>query len=145
MKIQLKNWRVKEVLFNVLAPEIQQEQPEEKKRNSFSLGFGKFLVKEEKKQFSIGFQVRLSDEEFTLKTEMFFFFETDINLEEEFIDSTFANINAPAIAFPYMRAFISNFTLQAGFRPVMLPSVNFVEFKNNDKEEESFDQSTKDE
>ena len=142
MKIQLKDWKVKEDAFNITDSEIQQE---EKKKNSFSLGFGAFLIKEDNNQFGIGFDSTISDDEFILKVEMLFFFETDMLLEENFINSSFAKINAPAIAFPYLRAFISNFTLQSGFDPVMLPSVNFVEFKNKDKEEESFDQSTKDE
>ena len=37
-------------------------------------------------------------------------------------------INAPAIAFPYLRSFLSILTMQAGYPPVMIPSVNFVEF-----------------
>ncbi|WP_222708016.1 protein-export chaperone SecB [Algibacter pacificus] len=53
-------------------------------------------------------------------------FKLDKDISEEFKLSDFPKINAPAIAFPYLRAYISNLTLQSGFEPVMLPSINFV-------------------
>ena len=62
---------------------------------------------------------------------MLFTFGLDEDITEEFKVSDFPKINAPAIAFPYLRAFISNVTLQSGFNPVMLPSINFVEFAKN--------------
>lgn len=144
MKIRLKEWKVKETLFKLIE-EVKLDNTPKKKENSFNLAFGNFIPDDNKNEFGIGFQVEVKDEEFTLNVEMVFLFDTDSKLPDNFKDSPFANINAPAIAFPYLRAFISNFTLQAGFPPVMLPSVNFVEFKNKDKEEESFDQGTKDE
>ena len=53
-------------------------------------------------------------------------FRLDEEITEEFKLSDFPKINAPAIAFPYLRALVSNITLQSGFDPVMLPSINFV-------------------
>lgn len=53
-------------------------------------------------------------------------FETDAEINQEFIDSNFPYVNAPAIAYPFVRAFISNLTLNSGYSPIMLPSVNFV-------------------
>ena len=47
-------------------------------------------------------------------------------VDEKFKQSDFLTINAPAIAFPYVRSYISNLTLQSGFSPIILPSVNFV-------------------
>jgi preprotein translocase subunit SecB len=36
--------------------------------------------------------------------------------------------NAPAIAFPYLRSFISTLTLNAGYILAVLLSINFVNF-----------------
>lgn len=52
-------------------------------------------------------------------------FKLDNELDDEFIKSHFPQVNAPAIAFPYLRAFVSTLLLNAGFEPIMLPSVNF--------------------
>ena len=59
-------------------------------------------------------------------------FETSEKVSADFENSPFARINAPAIAFPYVRAFISNFTLNSGYNPVLLPSFNFVEMAKGD-------------
>jgi len=40
--------------------------------------------------------------------------------------TTFMRINSPAIVYPYVRAFIANFTLTAGINPINLPVLNFV-------------------
>ena len=58
--------------------------------------------------------------------EALFMFSVDGEITEGFKLSDFPKINAPAIAFPYLRAYISNLTLQSGLEPVMLPSINFV-------------------
>ena len=53
-------------------------------------------------------------------------FSTNIEITTEFKHSSFIKVNAPAIAFPYVRVFISNMTLNAGYNPVVLPSFNFI-------------------
>jgi len=54
---------------------------------------------------------------------------------EKAIYDNFVNINAPAIAFPYLRAFVSNLTVQAGMAPIILPPVNFTSnIKPSEKE-----------
>ncbi|WP_236195476.1 protein-export chaperone SecB [Pseudomonas glycinae] len=60
-------------------------------------------------------------------------FNINVPVDEEFKSSNFPYVNAPAIAYPYLRAFISNLTLNAGFAPVMLPSLNFVAMKDKIK------------
>lgn len=54
-------------------------------------------------------------------------FTTDEEIDEEFRKSSFPYVNAPAIAYPYLRAYISTITLNSGYMPVMLPSINFAE------------------
>jgi preprotein translocase subunit SecB len=61
------------------------------------------------------------------------YFETSEPINQEFKSGDFPYVNAPAIAFPFLRAFVANFTLAAGCDPVMLPAVNFVALKDEIK------------
>lgn len=119
MKIQLDNWKVINMNFAFL---------DENKRdnNSFDLKSGSFFPENEKKSFGVGFNLEVKDSDFDLSIETLFMFILDEEITEEFKLSDFPKINAPAIAFPYLRALVSNLTLQSGFDPVMLPSINFV-------------------
>ena len=38
--------------------------------------------------------------------------------------STFTNVNAPAILFPYVRAYVSALTALSGIEPITLPTLN---------------------
>ena len=53
-------------------------------------------------------------------------FETDSEFDDDFKNSSFVRINAPAIAFPFIRSYVAHITLIAGFESVILPSVNFT-------------------
>lgn len=68
------------------------------------------------------------DEIYDLSVEYHTIFECDKVVTAEFLESDFAKISAPAIGFPYVRAFISNYTIQAGLPPLILPSINFIQF-----------------
>jgi preprotein translocase subunit SecB len=52
-------------------------------------------------------------------------FESSTEIDDNFLNSDFAKINAPAIAFPFLRAFVSTFSLNAGYSPIVLPAFNF--------------------
>jgi len=80
-------------------------------------------------QFAIVLEIGLTNKRktFKFKTKATAHFEASEKINENFANSPFARINAPAIAFPYVRTFISNFTLNSGYNPIMLPSFNFVE------------------
>ncbi|MEZ8657737.1 protein-export chaperone SecB [Vibrio cyclitrophicus] len=65
-----------------------------------------------------------------LNVEYSAFFELDEDVNQEFMDSMFPKVNAPAIAYPYLRAFISTILLNAGYDPVILPSINFQAIAN---------------
>ncbi len=51
------------------------------------------------------------------------FFEFDTELDEEMKDGFF-NQNAPAILFPYIRAYISTLSTLSGLKPIILPTLN---------------------
>jgi len=57
-------------------------------------------------------------------------FDTDEVITSQFKESHFPKVNAPAIAYPFLRAFVANLMLNSGFDPLMLPTINFTTFKN---------------
>lgn len=50
-------------------------------------------------------------------------FESDVDLTKE---KNFIEINAPAILFPYIRAYVSALTGLSGLSPVVLPTYNMT-------------------
>lgn len=63
-------------------------------------------------------------------------FIVDIDITEEFMSSHFARINAPAIVYPFVRAFITNLTVNGGYPPIILPAVNFQKLAEEQSEEQ---------
>ncbi|MDE6291770.1 MAG: protein-export chaperone SecB [Muribaculaceae bacterium] len=61
--------------------------------------------------------------DFSLKMRIVGSFEADENVESQQLNA-FIALNAPAILFPYIRAFISSITAQAGIQPIIIPTVN---------------------
>lgn len=80
------------------------------------------------KSFGISFEIGLKNKakDFSLHIVAIAHFETDTVITKEFMESDFVFINAPAIAFPYLRAYISTVTLNSGYSPIVLPAFNFV-------------------
>ncbi len=128
MKIQLKNWKIANLSMSLLDERTKRDN------DSFDLESGNFFSDdEENNTFGVAFKLNINDRSFDLIIEAFFNFEiVDEKRTEDFKLSSFPKINAPAIAFPYLRAFVSNLTLQSGLEPVILPSINFVQLANND-------------
>lgn len=127
MNIQLKGWKV-------LKLEFKANEKKSKKDNTFDLGTNSFFLDEEQNVFFVDFSIEIRDKEFSLSLEANFKFQLEGEGDfEAFKKSTFPRVNAPAIAFPYLRAFISVYTQQAGYKSVILPSINFIEL---DKENE---------
>jgi preprotein translocase subunit SecB len=92
-----------------------------------SLNFKSEIIKDEElNKFSVHFLLNLKNKNFDLSINSVAVFLTDVKLESDFLESDFCNINAPAIAFPYIRTYVSNLTLNSGFNPIILPSFNFV-------------------
>jgi preprotein translocase subunit SecB len=83
---------------------------------------------DEPKMYIVEFKVQMKDKEkdinFSLKA--IALFESENEIDDDFKNSSFANQNSPAIAFPFVRSFISTFTTNAGLEPIILPSFNFA-------------------
>ena len=52
-------------------------------------------------------------------------FEFDRDVDEK-LKSTFFNSSAPAILFPYVRAYVTTLTGLSGVNPVILPTLNLA-------------------
>jgi preprotein translocase subunit SecB len=129
MTIQLNDWKVKELTFSIIENSSRDE-------NGFTLETANIFFDNNKDEFAVIIKVNISDVLFDLKIESFFTFKLDEEITEDFKLSDFPKINAPAIAFPYLRAYISNLTLQSGVEPVILPSINFVKLAERKKKDE---------
>lgn len=127
MKLKLLYYRV----VNLNLESIEQDSPLTQQSNELDLQVGQFYPEDKPNIFGVGFRVSFKQDGYALKMEMRFFFETDEIITDEFKNSSFPIVNAPAIAFPYLRSYLSIITLQSGYPPVMLPSINFVEFSKN--------------
>lgn len=79
------------------------------------------------KKYAITYNLELLNEKFNLSIEAVAHFVTEKPIDDNFKSSNFTKVNSPAISFPYLRVFVSNFILNAGFEPVILPAFNFVQ------------------
>ncbi len=120
MDLQLASTKVKKIIL--------EEREIESDENSFNFIVG--ASAENKNIFVVIFNLKISDEHenYFLETTYEASFITNEEIDDNFMNSNFPKINAPAIAFPYFRAFISTITQQAGFNTVVLPSVNFIKY-----------------
>lgn len=60
-------------------------------------------------------------------------FETDTEIDEDYLNDSMVQINAPAIVFPFIRAFINTVSTNAGFKPIILPAINFAQMSSQNK------------
>lgn len=83
---------------------------------------------EDKKIFIVEFRanVKNTSQSFSLTTRFHVVFQSEREMTAEDLESPGIRINAPAIAFPFLRSFITTVTANAGYHPVILPSINFV-------------------
>ena len=96
--------------------------------SEFEFEYNVSFVKSNPKTFLLCFHIKIyNPKEFTLALDYNFIFSTTDDITDSFISSHFPIINAPAIAFPFIRVFISNITLNSGFQPTILPSINFTQ------------------
>jgi preprotein translocase subunit SecB len=102
-----------------------------------TLNFGQAYSEEDSKKFSILFKVVISNpnKDFVMSVNVTAHFESSVNVDNEFKKSSFVQISAPAIAFPFVRAFISNLTLNSGYNPIILPSFNFIKIADDNQKE----------
>lgn len=94
-----------------------------------SLNIEKEFSVDNKKSFRVVFHFSAQSESFNLQLKATAHFSTLDDIQEKDKFSTFLNVTAPAVAFPYVRTFISNLTLNTGYAPIVLPTFNFVQMQ----------------
>lgn len=133
MKISLNRTVINTVDFSIA--DINSAEIHNKNNGEFHVNFDKIFDEQNLKTFIIKFNIKVVDAEelFSLKMSVNAYFDTDEDIDEDFKNSSFPNINAPAIAYPFLRAQVSQITLIAGINPVMLPTINFTNFLKSPK------------
>ena len=98
---------------------------------NLNLKHGISYPKDNNKNYVITFDIEIFNvsQEFSLKVKYAALFQSKKEIDEDFKNSSFVQISSPAIAFPYVRSFISNLTINSGFSPVIFPSINFTKTK----------------
>jgi len=103
--------------------------PKSNNEDYFNLDYSPKFYTKDKKIFSIFFDVSLKTKnEYSVDIKYETIFKTSEEIDDEFKNSHFPYVNTPAIGFPFLRAFVSFMTLNAGYKPLILPSINFVNY-----------------
>jgi preprotein translocase subunit SecB len=93
--------------------------------NKFS--FGHAFSEENSNNFLLIFDISINlEEDFLLDVTYLAEFETSEPIDIE-RDKKLLAVNAPAIAYPFLRSYIATVLLNSGHPSVMLPTVNFIE------------------
>lgn len=117
---------------------LVNEGNEPKLKDDFQLSFVNGYSEEDESSFDVRFSLSISsmEEGFVLDLEYKGLFSTDEPISEDFKESHFPSMNAPAIAYPFLRSFINTITVNSNLNPVILPTINFQELVCQQKEAE---------
>ena len=138
--IKLLDFQVSELLVN-----NSSLFSNKKKENEFEIKIGykieyfdvedKSEIINENRNYTVNFNVLLTDSKkgLTVKLNASALFEAQNKITEEFKNSQFVRTNSPAIAFPYLRSFITTLTSNTGIGQVILPTMNFSQMESEDK------------
>lgn len=82
------------------------------------------IFEEDNKMFILTLNVLVKDKKSSLEVKMTVTgkFEYETNDKQELVP--YLGFNAPAIMFPYIRAYITNITALGGMSPIILPTLN---------------------
>ncbi|NLB25680.1 MAG: protein export chaperone secb [Bacteroidales bacterium] len=118
-KFQFRNYKILKSHF-----EIKNENHS----NTINLNFEpKGIINRENSCFKLQLGVQIEDAEKSFLINVVivadFYFDTDISPEHL---NTYFYVNAPALLFPYVRAYISTLTTLSGINPINLPTLNLT-------------------
>lgn len=140
MSIRLLDYRALKIVFlpnEKLVNYLYEFGEGEGEGNIPSISYEAVFPKEDKNTFFIHFKIDINkpDEEHedfgSLEVDFLARFSHNEEITKEFRDSHFPRVNAPAIAYPFLRAFINNLFINAGYEPVFLPTYNFTKSVKN--------------
>lgn len=119
-------------LVSTKAKSLQLQSLEDDSEETLHLGFEAKYSESQDTIFQIEFEIELRSKDAHMKVVFEAEFEVEGKIEGELKSSPFVRVNAPAIAYPFLRSFISTTLLQAGYVPVILPTINFTAFKESE-------------
>ena len=135
-KFQFKGFIIKKAVFD-----RKDGEPSLK----FNLDFSpRGLVNKKESCYQLHLGVKISDELeiFIIEVEAIADFYFDAEIDPNLLGKMFY-INAPAILFPYVRAYITTLTTLSGLKPLILPTLNLIslgeELKKNTVEVDKCD------
>lgn len=125
--------QIRLVTFRAAKVELSCHPLPEDFEGDFQIKLGDLLIPEKPNYFAKVFTIDIKTTSFGtemvhVNVEYHTVFECSHGIDENFLRTEFGRISAPAIGFPFVRAFISTLSLQAGLAPIILPSINFVQF-----------------
>lgn len=80
-------------------------------------------LNEQKIAFPMEVLIENEDKSLRVQVDIIGVFESDVDLTKE---KSFIEVSAPAILFPYIRAYVSSMTSLSGLRPILLPTFNMT-------------------
>lgn len=131
IKIRLDTSRIRSLNFRIKEGEFKGPVP-----LTYNLSYGyEYSYKE--KSINTLLSISLSKDQFPfiLDIEYEGLFKLNKRVAKKKIES-FAEINCTAILFPFLRECIADITRRAGFSPLLLPAINFIELAKKRKGEE---------
>jgi preprotein translocase subunit SecB len=131
MQIRLIHTQVIDLHFGLVEG---VDDKNEETEMGFNLDFKVLFSKDKEDEFHLVFESEIKKPDvFDLSIKYLAVFKTDEEIDDEFENSHFPYVNAPAITFPFLRSFISTLMINAGYPPVILPSINFTTFKRESR------------
>eukprot|EP01012_Entosiphon_sulcatum_P027701 TRINITY_DN33410_c0_g1_i1.p1 TRINITY_DN33410_c0_g1~~TRINITY_DN33410_c0_g1_i1.p1 ORF type:complete len:158 (+),score=4.83 TRINITY_DN33410_c0_g1_i1:48-476(+) len=123
-KIKFLGYRCVEFTFKASEEYINGESPEDLQ---FTVNYGGVKSEDVENRFIENFELLLKDEtEDTKITGKFIgLFESTEKIDDDFIESHFIKVNAPAILYPFIRSYVSTVTINACIPPILIPTLNF--------------------
>jgi preprotein translocase subunit SecB len=122
MELQILESKAYKMSFN------KHDEGETEKPKSFELTYKIVYDGNKDNTFAVVFNSKIiHPKDFELIIEHVTWFKTSESIDQAFKESDFPKINAPAIAFPFLRSLVATITTNSGYRPAFLPSINFME------------------
>ncbi|MCE3279685.1 MAG: hypothetical protein K0S44_1876 [Bacteroidetes bacterium] len=128
--ISLFRYNVANVKFDVI--DKVWDSPSITEKSEFNMQYSTFVSPDKKDFFGLVFAIKLENEEKSFSLSLDFvahFITINTEINADFMKGHFVTGNAPAIVFPYIRAFITNFFQNSGYNPIILPAFNFQSVK----------------
>jgi preprotein translocase subunit SecB len=129
---QFKNFKIKKSFFEV-------EDQDQSDPSKFSLTIAPSGVFEKSSgEFKLYLNINIKNNELNISINTEGVFEFKDNIDDSTIISNYLFVNAPAIIFPYIRAYIGTLTTLSGGKAIILPTMNLVSLRDDLEENTEF-------